>query len=235
MDVPGSRGWDLPPERLEPLDDAAGEAAREHPEIGLPQSNDIPDDGKVLLDPNDVPDDANDIPDDANDIPDQATGGYNRDDAAREDLRILVSGLDEVSRQLHELTVTLMGQQLSKQVDGQPDIVEETDLAGEIVSEVSRLSKTAHDLVAQGSNQEPDLAFSATAQMTVVRSDLRYARKRFSATSAWTKIWETLTRVAPRLWSLISHLVKVKEWSVTGQVGTGVFGLAQASISVTFG
>ena len=166
---------------------------------------------------------------------DQETGGYDRDAAASEDLRVLVSGLEEVSLLLSGLVVTLMQRQLNQAVDEQPDFVEQVELAGGISSEVSRLSNTVRDLAARGPNQQPDLAFSATTQMTALQSDVKYARKRFSAVSTWTKIWENLKRVVPRLWSLISHLVKVKEWSVTGQVGTGVFGFAQASISVTFG
>ena len=101
--------------------------------------------------------------------------------------------------------------------------------------EVDQLKDVARELVKRGLDQAPDLAFSATAQMTVLRTDVRRARKRFSANSAWKRIWDLLKGLPQRLLSLISHLVKVKEWSVTGQVGTGMLGLAQASISVTFG
>jgi hypothetical protein len=39
----------------------------------------------------------------------------------------------------------------------------------------------------------------------------------------------------PLLWSIIGHLVTVKEWTVTGQAGGGMLGFPQASVSVTFG
>ena len=41
----------------------------------------------------------------------------------------------------------------------------------------------------------------------------------------WDTIWVILKRVLPRLSNMISHLVKVKEWMVSGQVGTPPFKL----------
>jgi hypothetical protein len=159
---------------------------------------------------------------------------YDRQAAAREDLGALVNALDEVSRQLSRLADGLRHES-SEETDRSPDREEQLALAEQIAPEVRLLTGTATELVAQGTDQEPDLAFSAAAQMAALRSDLRFAKKRYSVNRAWKKIWEVLTRAAPRLWSLISHLVKVKEWSVTGEIGTGVLGLAQARISVTFG
>jgi hypothetical protein len=159
---------------------------------------------------------------------------YDRQAAAREDLGVLVNALDEVSRQLSRLADALRHES-SEETDRSPDLEEQVTLAEQIAPEVRQLTGTATELVAQGTDQEPDLAFSAAAQMAALRSDLRFAKKRYSVNRAWKKIWEVLTRAAPRLWSLISHLVKVKEWSVTGEIGTGVLGLAQARISVTFG
>jgi hypothetical protein len=173
------------------------------------------------------------------DIPEQDADGYDRAAAAQDDLRVLVNALNEVAKQLLALSHTLQ-QQLYRGPDGLgPDekatLEAQVDLADQMAPEVRRLADTARELVAQGPDQAPDLAFSATAQMTALRSDIRRARKRFSANSAWKKIWDMLKDLPKRLLSMISHLVKVKEWSLTGQVGTGVLGLAQASISVTFG
>jgi hypothetical protein len=171
--------------------------------------------------------------------PDQESGGYDRMVAAQDDLRVLVSALDEVAQQLVVLSYTLQ-----EQLDGGRDrldsgekaaLEEQVDLAVQIAPEVHQLKDTANELVARGPDQAPDLAFSATAQMSALRSDVRRARKRFSANRVWKSVWDMLKELPQRLLSLISHLVKVKEWSVTGQVGTGMLGLAQASISVTFG
>lgn len=172
--------------------------------------------------------------------PDQGSGGgYDRMAAAQDDLRVLDNALNEVAQQLVALSDTLR-QQLDEGQDrldlGEKAALEEQVVRAEqIAPEVHELKDTASELVARGPDQAPDLAFSATAQMTALRSDVRRARKRYSGNSAWKRIWEMLKELPQRLLSLISHLVKVKEWSVTGQVGTGVLGLAQASISVTFG
>jgi hypothetical protein len=50
-----------------------------------------------------------------------------------------------------------------------------------------------------------------------------------------TKVWKEIKAISRRLWSMIAHLMKVTQWTVTGQAGTGVLGLASASVSVTFG
>jgi hypothetical protein len=171
----------------------------------------------------------NDAP--ADEAGDARADGYDRQAAAREDLRALVGALDEVTRLLADM---LRRQSYAGLVES-ADLEEQAVLAERIMPEVRQLAGTARELVARGPDQKPDMAFSAAAQMTALGSEVRYARKRYTANMVWSKIWATLKRVAPRLWSLISHLVKVKEWSVTGQVGTGVLGLAQASISVTFG
>jgi hypothetical protein len=165
---------------------------------------------------------------------DVGSDGYDRQAAAREDLRLLVNALDEVSRELTHLAEALR-QESSERTNRSLDLDEQAALAEQIVPEVRLLTGTARKLVARGTDQEPDLAFSAAAQMTALKSDLRFAKKRYFQNRAWAKVWAALKRAAPRLWSLISHLVKVKEWSVTGEVGTGVLGLARASISVTFG
>jgi uncharacterized phage infection (PIP) family protein YhgE len=233
---------DRPPKNLEQLTDeaAAAEQALSAPDSlrpGAPSQNeaqDALDDGRFQEPSKILPAEATGSPDPVTDGLDRVTGEYKQEDAAREDLRVLVAALDKVSGQLAELTDTLQ-QQLSQVAATPPDLEEQLDLAKQIAPEISQLKTAVTELPERGLSQEPDLAFSVTAQMTAVMSDLRYAKTQFSATRMWKKIWATLKRAAPRLWSLISHLVKVKEWSVTAAVGTGVLGLANASISVTFG
>lgn len=112
---------------------------------------------------------------------------------------------------------------------------EQRAFAQQIISDIDQLAATARELVAQGADQEPGLAFSSIAQATAIKTKLKHASKQFSGKTIWNAAKTALKNAVPKLWSLISHLVKVKEWSVTGQVGTGVFGFAQASVSVTFG
>lgn len=156
---------------------------------------------------------------------DARADGYDRLAAAHDDLRMLVSALGDVSRQLAGL-INELRMQSSLTVGRQSGVEDQLVLAQQIDPKVGQLKGVAEELVANGLNQGPDLAFSATAQVTALGSEVRYARKRYRMNRAWENIWQALKRIAPRLWSLISHLVKVKEWSVTGQVGTGVLGLA---------
>ena len=223
-------------DRLAREEEAYLKGSNRHDDRTTLRSDDPRDAGFGEYDPSDSGDDHADQASDSD--PDGSTNahadGYDRLTAAREDLRVLVSALDDVSHQLADLVETL-GEQSSESVDGQPDLENQLVLAEQIAPQVGQLKGAAEELVAHGLDQTPDLAFSATAQMTALQNEVRYARKRYRANRAWAKIWGALKRIAPRLWSLISHLVKVKEWSVTGQVGTGVLGLAQASICVTFG
>jgi hypothetical protein len=241
MDGPRSGGWDSPTERLDqPVDAAWGVPNDDVQEVESAKETQraIQDDFKSSPNIQDVPrrrpDQVTEIPDQVDKIPDQVDSGYKREEAARQDLHILVDALDKVTRQLKELTDTLE-QHLAEGVAPSPDVEEQLHLAKQIAPEISQLKDAVTELPERRLNQEPDLAFSATAQMTAVMSEVGYAKKQFPVTRMWKKIWATLKTAAPRLWSLISHLVKVKEWSVIGEVGTGVLGLAKASISVTFG
>jgi hypothetical protein len=171
---------------------------------------------------------------DADAAEDAGAAEYGRLAAARRDLRVVVSSLDEASRQLKGLADELRCRSPEKVSGGlEPD--EEIEIADQIASSIDQLTAGAKGLVARGLDQKPDLAFSVVAQMAAVETEVKDARERLPTTGTWMRVWAILKRVSLRLWSLISHLVKVKEWSVTGEVGTGVLGLAKASISVKFG
>jgi hypothetical protein len=160
------------------------------------------------------------------------TDGYDQLTAAREDLQQLVTSLNEVSVRLANLTDTLTQQ--AEAGDARPEVKEQLDLAKQIAPEVSQVQNTAKEIYKRGPDQEPGLALAAAAEMSAAASDSKRARKRFP-NKVWQEIMDLLESAFPKLWSLISHLVKVKEWSVTGKVGTGPLGMLEASISVTFG
>jgi hypothetical protein len=50
-----------------------------------------------------------------------------------------------------------------------------------------------------------------------------------SALTSWIK------RISGQLWQLLSRLMTPKEWKLSGDIGTGPFGLANAGIEITFG
>jgi hypothetical protein len=135
----------------------------------------------------------------------EATAAY---DEVRSDLRRLREDLVEMREEIDRLTVS---------VEAQIAAVRETLRAG--------------------SGQSPDRALQLTAGQAALVEDVNDAEAsaRGAGQSLWDKIRHWLGRAGRKLWAMITHLVRVKEWSLTGTVGTGVLGLAEASISVTFG
>lgn len=152
------------------------------------------------------------------------TGADNRLAAVHRDLDLLVGVFKEISGQLQDLAAKLG--------DKSPDRDEQAAEVKKITPDVDQRIFDVEEL-AKRPDQALDLAVPATSQWSTVDSELGYASNRWHG--RWTEIWETLKGVGPRLWDMISRLVKVKEWTVTGQVGIPMLGLAQASISVTFG
>lgn len=117
----------------------------------------------------------------------------------------------------------------------------------DLLQAIRQLVSTLDAFVHTGPGQPPELAFSAVAQYSALESDIDDAASDDEETAAsstglvggvkhvWNWIKKTLKKVGARLWSLISHLTKVKEWSVKGSVGVPLLGLGNAEISLTFG
>jgi hypothetical protein len=116
----------------------------------------------------------------------------------------------------------------------EPQFQEETARLSALVDEQKA---GVEDLAKAGPGQAPGRAFQLMAGQTVLVDDVEDAETEAQGTgqSFWSRIKHWLGRAGKKLWAMISRLVKVKEWSLTGKVGTGVLGLAEASISVTFG
>ncbi len=106
--------------------------------------------------------------------------------------------------------------------------------AEQVTESVNRLQDTVDALLAAGTGQDPGTAFSAQQQVAALSEDVKSGRKRWHSPH-WDAAWDWVRKLSKRLWSMLSHLLRVKEWTVTGQVGTGPWGLAGAGISVTFG
>jgi len=166
---------------------------------------------------------------------DGPAGEYDSVSAAERDLGVLLGILSDVSALLRQLEETTRLVKRDSGVGRVAYLDEELAVAQQLAEDVNQLRKTAQVLWRRGQGQELDLAVSATAQMAMIRADANDARKRFSGNRLWAVIWGKVKRAAPRLWNLICHLLHVKEWCVSGQIGTPVLGLAQAGISVTFG
>lgn len=115
---------------------------------------------------------------------------------------------------------------------------ERREQIGRIIERIDAQTADVDEMVQAGTGQPPGGAFKAVAGQKVLVDDVENAaeaeadsgRQRF-----WDRIKFWLDRAGVKLWALISRLVTVKEWSLAGTVGTGVLGLGQVSISVTFG
>jgi hypothetical protein len=155
---------------------------------------------------------------------------YDRTLAARQDLTFLVSDLNELSGRLEEVAT------VARRADAQHYPL----LHRRLRDTSAQLVASLEALVEGGTGQQPGLAFTCVAQLHALQSDALTA---FTAATGTcdpvahdpqrAALTGTLQRARSRLWSLISHLADIKEWSLTGL--TGPDGPATASITVTFG
>jgi hypothetical protein len=101
----------------------------------------------------------------------------------------------------------------------------------------------------RGRHQDPGDALSVVAQMSALTSDVEAARDRSPASDSppgppphrpplyrlWDAALGKIREALPHVWAFISRLFTPTQWSVAGNVSTGIFGFAGASISITFG
>lgn len=97
-----------------------------------------------------------------------------------------------------------------------------TILARDLMSQLTALWGRLETLVSL-------IEANETAQHGKVSQATAGVKKWVSSIGRWLK------RVSAQLWNLLGHMLTPKEWKVSGSVGTGVLGLAEASIEVTFG
>ncbi len=171
------------------------------------------------------------------------TKGYDRMSAARCDLDLLASDLLRVSAGVAELATSLQRNPLTCWLDVPPGF------PSGVQDAAARLVGTLQALLDAGADQPPDLAFSAVAQFSALREDVAAAVAALNDTGGVgvTRIGQpnhhrgaygisgSVDRAGNRLWSLISHLVRVKAWSMSGQLRDGRLRLAPDGIAVTFG
>ena len=113
-------------------------------------------------------------------------------------------------------------------------LAQQRELAERHEADWRQLIAEIEEIQRRGANQGPDLGCQAMAKAKALQEETKRARKRWPG-RVWDKIWDELKTVLPRIWSMISCLLTVKEWTVNGQAGMPMFGLAQVGISITFG
>jgi hypothetical protein len=193
-------------------------AARSAPEAAQPAGLDAP-----VKNPESGPENPESGPEDAEPGTDRI-GSYDPLTAAREDHAVIV-GL------LAAITGLLQGLQERVFVQEQERLAVEQLLAA-----VQQERRLIDELLKNGTNQGPGLGYAASTQAAVIDTETADAAERWPS-STWEKIMAAVKRVSRRLWSMISKLVTVKEWALSGKVGTPgpLLGLFEASVSVTFG
>jgi hypothetical protein len=142
--------------------------------------------------------------------------------AARQDAKEAKAAYEAVRTNLQELRENALGD--LEQIDG-------------MIARVNTQIASIDEVLQAGAGQSPGGAFQLMAGQAALADDVEDAEEsgQGSGQSFWARIKRWLGRAGRKLWSMISGLVRVKEWSLTGKMGTGVLGFAEASISVTFG
>jgi hypothetical protein len=152
---------------------------------------------------------------------------YDRLAAARQDLRLLVGDLNSVSGELEELATMWRRQcrAANSWLDHPPGFPQDLrDAAGRLISTVQALAEA-------GPGETSELASSAVAQLSALDSDIAAAAAIMSSSGpasdapaagagvgaqAWATVSRTLSDAEMRLRSLISHLLKIRECSLSG-------------------
>ncbi|ERR1700722_1500683 len=96
--------------------------------------------------------------------------------------------------------------------------------------------------------QNPGDGFSVVAQTSALVSDTEAARDRWPENDPdpsgpppkpprhiWDAALKHIKDALPHIWAFISRLITPVQWTASGTVGTGIFGIASASLTVTFG
>ena len=102
-------------------------------------------------------------------------------------------------------------------------------LANEVAAQIQWL----FDLLAR---LEAVLAIGSDTLSVEEKARRRSLLERFGAGCAKVKSWiPTLKKFLAKVWQVIARFMTPKEWKLSGELGTGPFGLAKAGIEITFG
>ncbi len=93
--------------------------------------------------------------------------------------------------------------------------------------------------LSQSKTRDAAVAAVATMQAFVARAESLAASvagtAALSKPSWWNILKQKIGSIASHLWSVVSQLVTVKEWKLTGTLGGGVLGLTGVAVEITFG
>jgi hypothetical protein len=158
----------------------------------------------------------------------------------QEEWGVLRDHLGRAARGLDDLTRFLLEWQ-------QESVLDQLELS-QLRRACRNLGNTIDALVDAPEDQAKSLAVAATASWQAMDADIENLQEqvdtaaflskgsaRHQADTIMGSIKRALGTGWKHLWALISRILTVKEWSVTGTAGSGFLGFASATITVTFG
>lgn len=111
------------------------------------------------------------------------------------------------------------------------EVPEQVMVAEELLPVVEEQIEDCRALT-QGGGQDPAVGATVATRGAAIADTAERAGKRWP-NKWWQKVWDAISSSASWLAPAICRLTSVREWTLTGQVSMP--GIAQASVSVTFG
>jgi len=155
---------------------------------------------------------------------------------ARDDLQLLAGDLACVSGTLSEISTAWRRARPFR-----PELP--LSLPMRLQNATRHLAAAVQALADAGPDQPPGLAFSVAEQLSALRDDIACAEAMTcgpgTPSAGDAQLWEHLNaavqRARTQLLSLILHLVKIKDWSLSGPAGPEAPGTGQTGFLVKLG
>jgi hypothetical protein len=171
-----------------------------------------------------------------------------KEDEEAEDLAFAAAALARVTSRLNDAAGDLFG--LACDLRSAGDDPQQLRAAEQVLDQIQSVEDSLSRILRRRrARQNPGDAFSVVAQVPALVSDAEAARDRWQGTGPdpsgpppkpprrgpWEAALANIKAALPHIWAFISRLITPAQWTASGSVGTGIFGIASASISVTFG
>lgn len=183
-------------------------------------------------------------------------------DQIRHDAESALRDTDALRREIMEFAElrTLQSTLLQLESPAADELSGFMERAAELIARISEALQALHET--PGQFRAPENAFALTtlaqelkAQLEWLESMLAYLEDMAAGPVAWPRdaaaqvsgaigaarakltgyLIPLMKRFLSKLWSLISGLLTPKEWKLKGQVGTGLLGLANVEVEISFG
>jgi hypothetical protein len=139
-----------------------------------------------------------------------------------------------LDRSLDEADATL------EQILSDPDLpLEQRSQYEEIRDDIANCKSSSARVAAAPPDQLVADAATAVADVAGMTGSVDVLDAAVGSNSKWRSLWERfrrlLSEVPSLLWRMISRLVTVRQWTLAGEINSGMFPGGKASITITFG